>query len=317
MLNWLTSIKDRWRYPNFRDFISMGLGIEARHKRCQKYWAAHLDLCKQFQRQALEDLPAGGAVAILGAGRLLDVDIDLVTKKFSAVDLYDADPKVLRSKSQLLKSNSKISVRCFVEDVTGCLADWTAQLKQILIEHPGNLKVLTNFFIDLNASTKYRLHSQYQAILSVNLLSQICLYWRDRVHQLLSQTWGFETDDQGNYEGPVQEALEESMAKLQAQHLDLLSSAQSDRILLITDRYFHYYTSDQAPWMTEPALWIPNAETRIELQDYEVIESSSWLWHIAPQGIEQEDYGSIHEVIASAFKKSASGLVAIGGRGRS
>lgn len=293
----------------------MGLGIEARHERCQKHWAAHLRLCKEFQRDALEDLPAGGSVAILGAGRLLDIDINLIAEKFSEVDLYDADPIILRSKRQILKSrNSKIIVRCFVEDVTGCLADWTEQLKQLLIEHPGNLKALSEFFLGLSASNSYSLRRPYQAVLSVNLLSQVCLYWRDRVHLLLSQTWGFEADEQGNYGEPVQEALEGSMAKLQAQHLNLLWLAEPNRVVLITDRYFHYYTNVQAQWMTESALSSPDSESAIELSGYRLFSDSSWLWHIAPQGIEQKEYGSIHEVIAFAFERSASDLVAIGGR---
>jgi hypothetical protein len=304
MFNWVPLVKDNWRYPQFRDFISMGLGIEARHRRCQKYWAPHLNLCKQFQMRSLEDFDGGQAAAVLGAGRLLDIDNNLVARKFCTIDLYDADPAILRSKQKIAGlAGRRADIKCYIEDLTGCMSDWTGKLNSLLTRGRHDKDALIKFFQDLNTGPGQMLHQAYQVIFSVNLLSQVCIYWRDRVHECLSKAWGLEADDQGNYEAPVQIALEGSMAKLQIQHLELLNATRADRIVLITDRYFHYYVHEQANWMTEPALWLNNQDISVLMPDYRVYDSSSWFWHIAPQDVEQKEYGSIHEVIATAFRK--------------
>lgn len=116
------------------------------------------------------------------------------------------------------------------------------------------------------------------------------------MNKLLLKHWGIKLAEQDD----LNQALETSCRKLQQSHLDYLSNSNAQQIVLISDTCFHFYKKNVSEWQAEPALYLdyPN-----ELPGYVCNQKHSWLWHIAPQDIEQKNYGAIHEVHAWALKR--------------
>ncbi|MBX7138290.1 MAG: hypothetical protein K1X83_09925 [Oligoflexia bacterium] len=300
VLNILRYYSQLLKHPQLRDFIQMGFGIEARHQRCSDYWARHLDLCRDFVRTSILEDQLHESVAVLGAGRLLDIDLPFLMRQFGKVDLYDADPSVLRSWdswNQLEREGRSFGRH--VVDLSGNLAEWTSLLGNYLRHHrrsgPAGLCNLLEELPCCPADDKF---APAEVLLSVNLLSQLSLYWRDRVQKLLESEWGLVSDNAGRFEPGLQQALESSMRKLEEQHLRQLASRGARLIILITDEELHYYHASHSQWSTFPALRI---DAEIKLPGYQVDQENSWLWHIAPQGIEESAYGVIHQVRGRAF----------------
>ena len=62
----------------------MGRGIERRASKMAAYWNPHLQKSKQAQ-QRWAAAATGQEVAILGAGRLMDVDLDKLAKSYKTL----------------------------------------------------------------------------------------------------------------------------------------------------------------------------------------------------------------------------------------
>lgn len=285
----------RLRWPQAYDFLDMGFGIEARYQRCRKFWSHHLSNCIAFQKRHLAD-ESRPTLAILGAGRLYDVDLAALSRMYSAISLYDADPSCRAHWARCSSLSPSLSFN--IVDLTGCLESWTSSFKQFLRSSSRiNEASLSSFLSALRPPDPPDLSCS--ACLSLNLLSQIPIYWRDRTQRLLKQYWRYDTDEHGNYSRSVQQALESSMRALQEQHLKLLSQTRAARIVMLFDSKFLYYRSNSSQWQSERSLFI----TPPILPGYEISESASWLWDIAPQGVEQKEYGIAHEVQALSFNR--------------
>ncbi|MBX7144546.1 MAG: hypothetical protein K1X79_08865 [Oligoflexia bacterium] len=235
---------------------------------------------------------------ILGAGRLLDADVPFLLSVFEQLLLLDADPGALEE----LKKNRDLRaagarVQYLLQDVTGSIESWTEELEGLLFNKCEESS-LTEFLQQLRPYDSPQVKAQ--VVLSLNLLGQIPLYWRDRVHALLLDQYGLDTDVDGKYAPALQAALDASCAALQLGHLEMLKSTAAETIMLIFDREYCYYRRDQAPWRVESAMYCSNVEAA--LAPYQACERDSWLWHIAPQGVEASDHGEIHVVEAHAFR---------------
>ncbi len=283
-------------YPNRHDFLDMGFGIEARYRRCKPYWRRHLENCLEFQRRFLTDTKQE-SLAVLGAGRLYDIDVSALCHHYRDIFLYDADPSCFRSWRKVARRFPSVHGR--ILDLTGCLDIWTAQLETFFrTQASPDQNRLASFLRGLK--TAQLPHLSASACLSLNLLSQICIYWRDRVHHLVKKRWGLDTGESGEYQGDLQAALVETLSSLQNQHLTLLSASQATRIVMIFDSAFFYYRCNAADWQKEQAIFI--AEPVLPA-GYRIIGEQTWLWDIAPQGVEQVDYGTAHEVRAVALER--------------
>lgn len=287
------------RYPRARDFLRMGVGIESRQLRCAEAWRRHLHFSKQFQAEAFnKDQGRDLTLSILGAGRLLDVNLRGALEKYARIALYDADPGVLSTwKRQVGALGAKGRVDFHLTDLTGSLDIWTASLKLFLksaqIRGPA---ALAEFLSSYRTGRSPIAELHCDTLVSLNLLSQIPIYWRDRVHEMVKKAWGIDMDASGQYEPELQSALDHTMKALEVQHLELLAASTARRVILITDVFFFYYRKDLSPWQCEPALSL-DEEQRIP-RGFNVTRKDSWLWHLAPQGIEHPDHGELHEVHA-------------------
>lgn len=304
LLRSLKIYTDFLRYPEARDYLRMGYGIEARYERCKHFWARHLELCKDFQRQSLKGRQNTDTLAVLGAGRLYDLALPDILEKFSRIDLFDRDPSA-NSTWQALRNKLKtgVQLKFFNLDLSSSIQGWSKALKRFLKQQgKPDPQAIAAFLNQLTPQDSLRFE-HYDTIFSLNLLSQIPIYWRDRVFSYLSDYCGVQTDEHGRFEPQLQRALETSQRRLEMQHLNLLASSGAKQIVLISDRYFFYYLKDRAEWQVEPALQLG---TSLALQGYRCFAENSWLWHIAPQDIEQSGYGTIHEVFAQAFSSEST-----------
>ncbi len=277
------------RYPTRSDFVDMGIGIEARYERCYHEWQEHIQRTKSFIGSALTQLAPHSKIAVLGAGRLYDVPDTLLSDRFQ-VEFFDADPS---ARNFALRRYPDLKYRAV--ELSGVLDTWSSELRKFLCRGKADYQRLAQFLTDLRAEKSVLSLNEFDCAVSLNLLSQIPIFWRDRVSSQLKKRWRLESDEQGRFPAALQSALETSMQLLQRQHLCAL--AQIQKVLLIYDYKFCYRAEDRQP-LDEIAIFAEPAEI---LQKYRIVESGLWKWHIAPQHLEQAEFDQWHEVHAAYF----------------
>jgi len=260
-------------------FLQQGQAIEARYKRCHAWWEPHLVNSRDF---IVRNLPESSSVAVLGAGKLLDIELDIVLSRCKVVHLFDADAGALKyCRKRFGKIYGDRLVYRHV-DLTECLDIWIKGLSKSI------KKSLVNYLSNLYAPAPLWADESFDGYISLNILGQIPLYWRDRVFALKSDLslaeWG---------------ALSLSMGRLQEAHLRALNKNKDMWSILLTDTEYYFYHVDQSDWRVEPALF--GAAVDIYNKEYANLPGrEAWLWHIAPQFIESDEEGEIHRVEARA-----------------
>lgn len=261
----------------FNDFRGMGRGIASRYQRCHEWWAPHLRCTGEFLRQ---HVPLSERVAVLGAGRLLDLDLSWLLSRAREVHLFDADPGCVGVWRAKAGPEFRRRVVPHLEDLTSCLDQWT---RPVQAEVRGGR--LVSYVEGLRAPQPTWSRAAFDGIISLNLLGQIPLYWRDRV---LSRQPSLSSE-----EG---RALANSMGELQRAHLAALKPPPGGWRILITDTEYYFYSVDTVPWRVEPALH-GRAETALRRLTA-AAPQEAWLWHLAPQFVEDDTEGEIHRVEA-------------------
>jgi hypothetical protein len=290
-------------HPKQSDFVSMGLGLEARFSRCADAWFQHLNASKKFVNSVVtENVREGATVFVLGSGRLLDLDIEHLASSSRHITLVDYDIAAIRNSMRQTERYQNVSFECV--DITGVLEPWTVQLKQGLSSLPRkSTKVIEDGLTEILESLILGNVevAPVDIVISLNIFSQLRVFWSQRVAMIVSHLFGKHCSDSLLESCNVSHALLRTEKLLETAHVrSHLSSAQILAVLL-SDRYFHYYHPDKADWQTEDAL---ASEFPEALEGYEMIQADSWLWHIAPFGREQSDYGTYHDVHARAFART-------------
>lgn len=265
------------------DFIRMGKGIESRYARCADYWGPHLECTKAFVGKNVRE---GGTLAVLGAGRLLDINILDLVPRFDEIHLYDADPTVIPTWKKKGGAAYGDTVFGHIEDVTGSLARWSQGVSRAV--RAGKLN---EYLSHLEVGSGAWEHEDYDGVISLNIIGQLPLYWRDRV-----------LGRKPHLSERESEALQGSMERLQLAHIKALRRASATWAIAISDTEYYTYRVDESCWSVDPAL---HGKSR-DAFDGMLIESSSsrgesWLWHLAPQFIESDTEGAIHRVEARAW----------------
>jgi hypothetical protein len=268
------------------DFVRMGKGIETRHKRCADYWAPHISCTKNF---ITKHVTPGGKIAILGAGRLLDVDLSALIPLFQEIHLYDADPTAASAWKRVSGSAYGRTVFGHIEDITNSLSEWTSGLSKATKK--GGL---ADYLAHLVVRPAEWESQGFDGVISLNIIGQLPLYWRDRVLEL-SDALSREEEC----------ALVDSMARLQTAHVKSLQISPRSWAIAITDTEYYSYQVDYPEWEVTDAL---HGSTRDLLNRAEpatiVIEQDTWLWHLAPQFVESDTEGAIHRVEARAWRRT-------------
>lgn len=280
------------------DYVDMGLGMEARYERCSSYWEPHLRCCKELQLAALAQLPQAKSIAVLGSGGLRDFAWEEITKQAKQVeqiDCYDCDPGAKLAWQSHAQKFPVSSTNFYQIELTGVMLEWTERLSEFLKSRPvKDILELENWLNELAAPVP-KLESRYDIVISLNILSQIHIHWRDRMAASLLKYWKLESDDDGRYPSSLQAAMNRTFKQLELMHLELLFSTALLGVIVISDQEWLYYKPQNSLWRSEQALQI---DLKSELTDRASakLEQTSWLWHIAPCGIEEKEYGVIHDV---------------------
>ncbi len=269
----LTGITDR-------DFVHMGRGIEDRYSRCAAYWQPHLSFTRTFIEQHTEPVKR---IAVLGAGRLLDINLPLLLEQAEEVHLFDADSSCVRAWRAAAQPCARRRVVPRVEEITGCLAGWTAGLKGAI-----RSSALESYLNSLEAPAPSWTEEPFDGVISLNVAGQIPLYWRDRVLAVKS--------DLSNEESG---ALMRSYERLQVAHLRGVTKAAAQWGVVVTDLEYYFYQSHVSEWKVEGALYGAAGQLFADLCDERDPQCSDrWLWHLAPQFVESDAEGEIHRVEA-------------------
>ena len=338
-------------YPSLRHlgFPAHGLGLELRAKRCKLYWKDHLKQCLSAQQEWLDSMESGQmkTLWIIGAGRLYDTNLMTFERKFSVLSLLDADPLVLpiwKKQQKLLQDQCALSFQ--IVEITNSLDHWTfllneklAQLSRCSESRQANWNRIIEHLIELpeispvNPSSFLSL-PHADAVLSLNILSQLPLVWQDWIEIQLTRTFGKEWVI--NHELEWLTAFSFSAKALIERHLSDLAESNAKYILILTDvEYCRYYKTipfTASKYTPAPCTWDPengwlatypytNGKGPIEIElipalygidvlnfnnyfeKYEPIKSTQWLWHIAPLGIEDPSHGMLHRVAACSFRR--------------
>jgi len=272
------------------DFIRMGKGIESRYARCAQFWEPHLRCTKAFVERHI--IP-GGRIAVLGAGRLFDIDLPQLLAKFSEIHLFDADPSVIGSWRRVAGPAFRKKVIPRIGDVTGSLSEWSAGLGPAI--RRGSL---ARYLDSLQPGSGGWESERFDGVISLNVVGQLPIYWRDRVLDR-ADAIGLEEN----------RALVDSMTRLQSAHVAAVRERPMRWSIVITDTEYYTYTVDRSEWHVESALHgTVEGELLRDTPHMRRCGEDRWLWHLAPQFIESDTEGYIHRVEASAWRARVSGV---------
>ena len=211
--------------------------------------------------------------------------------------LLDSDSVSLKKASKKLQSITS-SVVLEHYDVTGVIDAWSKAFNSFCKKNKKTTTVGSAQFLDTLQLQPHAVEVPTVDItISLNILGQIPIYLRERFKTSLSRYCKIYTNDEDLFAPPLEAALQKLFSKMQHEHLRLLQSTSNTKYILLTDTLFYYYQNDKSFWQVYPAL--PEDLHVMLLQ--KTVAHDSWLWHIAPQGIEDKTFGSIHQIDAFSF----------------
>ena len=290
----------RHRDPAAGRFLRQGLGIEKRARRLRKFWEPHLERSKAAQRRWIAEV-AGVDLAVLGAGRLFDFAADTLPTRFERALLIDADPSCADHWGGLA-----CQVEPRIGDLTGCAERWQRELDGL---HGGWAETLEQIRQTPKPGDR-AMPLAADAVLSLNVLSQLPIGWQDRVEDHLERRFGARAIKVKEDEWLA--AVEPGGRWIVEQHLAALAASNARSILLITDVEYVEYRGGANSVRWESGVWSAGEGLRVDVSPalygvelaiagYTQRWEESWLWDISPIGAESREYGAMHRVAARAF----------------
>ncbi len=279
----------RYRDAAARRFLRGGLSIDERTRRLRAHWAAHHERSRAAQRRWEA---AGGDLAVLGAGRLYDFETAALPPRFRRMFLFDADPSC---EPAWRKQLADVQIEPRIGDLTGCLTRWQRALASNRTGWVETLRIAAGI---VQPSVDRAIPLAADAVLSLNLLSQLPIAWQDMVEEHLTRRFGRARVKANETEWLA--AVEPGGRWIVEQHLRALAASRAAHVLLITDIEYHDHEDRGARVVVQPALY----DVPLELNGYTLHWQETWQWDISPLGAECDDYGSVHQVGAFAFSSS-------------
>ncbi len=300
-------------------FISQGKRIKTNARLFQKGWGEHLGTTKKLVSDFLAK-DKHRSLGILGAGALLDVPDEILSSLDCPIYLQDANLSCIKDwniKTGNLK-NRVNSHHCLL-DISGLLQSWSEKL----MEHQsGSIESFLELLTSLDNTQKNNIpFIKNSTCISLNILSQLPVYWQDFVFSLLGtkhkpKTLKF-------HEKEILKALYPSSKALIQNHLkQLLPQKKHEKTLLLTDLKYLYcpntikpvltrdsknhYTIDYQGGTTDTPVEEQDALFSIDLEEFnkelprniQTRYLDSWLWHIGSN----EKKSTYHQVIALEYR---------------
>ena len=300
----------RHRDPAVRRYLRQGLGIAERERKLRRFWTPHLERSKAVQRRWIEDF-AGIDLAVLGAGRLFDFASDALPRHFQRFLMIDADPSCADAWSAL----SGIEIEPRIGDVTGCLERWQQELNRF----HGDWAAALAHIRQISQPTDRPMPFAADAVLSLNLMSQLPIGWQDCAEDFLGRRFG--ARNAGQQESEWLAAVEPGAKWIVEQHLAALANSHARTILLMTDAEYAEYHGGPNSVRWSDGVWGADAGLRLDVtpalygidpvaamqENYALRWQDSWLWDISPIGVESPTCGTAHRVAAFVFDRIPSG----------
>jgi len=180
LLHYLIARLRYWNPAAVR-YLNIGFGIESRANRLAPFWAEHMQRTRSAQARwaVTTDFRANGDG--VGRGRLLDFNRTVLLPRFSNLQLVDADPLCRHVWKKLPKPVDPVCV-----DISGCLDEWIASLKRVHQPWAETLEVIREKSAPADAA--FCVNSD--ALLSLNILSQLQIVWQEGVEAYLQGRFG-------------------------------------------------------------------------------------------------------------------------------
>jgi len=281
----------RHRDPAAARYLRQGLGIEERARKLRRFWASHLERTKAAQKRWIDESDGGIDLAVLGAGRLIDFANDALAPRFQRLLMIDADPS---SASHWRGLGIEVEPR--IGDLTGCSHRWQQELNRFHGGWPEHLEHVRQIV----QPTDHAMSFSADAVLSLNVMSQLPIAWQDCVEDHLARRFGARHVRSREEEWLA--AAEPGARWMVEQHVAALAASNAGSILLITDvEYTDYHDGGQRAEVS-PALY--GVDPATALPGYILRWQDSWQWDISPIGIESPACGTLHRVAAFALDRT-------------
>ncbi|MCC6953356.1 MAG: hypothetical protein IT290_04495, partial [Deltaproteobacteria bacterium] len=194
------------------------------------------------------------SIAVLGAGRLYDLDTDALAHRFDEITLVDADPNCLPAWSaygQRLPGTGHLTT--VVTDITGVLGPWSAELRTALEQNRGAsnpwkeaLSTIRRFG---EKGMPNALNLNADAVLSLNILSQLPLGWQALIERELHRSFGRSLVKERETEWL--ESYTVSGKRIIEAHLRDLAALPAREILVVTDLRYAFPGASDLTWESE------------------------------------------------------------------
>jgi len=196
--------------------INGGFGIEERALKYKRLWRVHLERTK---REILEQLTGEGeSLTVLGAGRLLDLPLAELAKRYREIRLIDFDPGALPILKTAARKIGPGRITVQLSDITNSIASFSKGLDS----STEAIKFAADFVPTSPPAIK-------GDVLSLNLLSQLSHSFLSLLKRKLIQS------GDGLSEEDLIEVLTPLAHRIINQHLKLLQGPEVRSSLLITD----------------------------------------------------------------------------------
>ena len=295
-------------------FKHQGKGILNRASKYEKAWLPHITNTKKQITSWAENSKSKKEISILGAGHLLDVPLDSIKNNFNQIYLSDANINCVTTWCKFFSSQKNVYHAFY--DITATLSHWLNHLRDIKADHSVFIKELNSLSIK-NKS----IFIKAKNILSLNLLSQLPIYWQHAASQIFINKYGHKF--YLKKEEDLNLALLPSSRLLIKAHLDyLIPNLKNESRLIIFDKTFYFPNNPEVSFdivnqdndwpkivfnhlsnssqiiYEQDALcglsisdWLKNLSPKIK---YKI--ENNWLWEIVPKGVKEPQ--EIHLVSA-------------------
>lgn len=244
-------------HPYF-GFSQQGKRIKKNSSYRDSKWDLHLNNTKEVIRNYLtktKEISRKKSIAILGAGSLLDVPEELFKLDSYSIYLQDANPDCTEDWDIKTKIKSeKTTVNYCILDITGQLNQWSSEL---LHKNPDSLKSALKIIKELETKrTNEAPFIKSNHCISLNILSQLPVYWQDFVFAYLEKKFG--KHEVKSEETKILQSLTPSCKVLIQNHLEqILPKKKNDSSLLIADTCYYYTPKNVSASVTDKNITSP------------------------------------------------------------
>jgi hypothetical protein len=273
--------------PDF-GFTSQGRKIRNNANNKRYGWNPHLTKCKKIVSDFIRSDTKNKRLSILGAGSLLDIPIEVFNSHYKVIYLQDANPSCLSEWSKFTQTQRlKPRIEPCLLDINGDISVWSKMCHD-QIKHKslsGALSFLKNL---PETNIKKPAFINAESCISLNILSQLPVYWQDFIFRILSRKFGARVIK--NNEEEILLALRKTSNLIIKNHLDdILPKKKNHSTLLLTDLKYFYLKKNVS-------LSLDNNESREKkISDYSLQVKSE------TKTVEVKEQDALFDVVLEAY----------------